>query len=58
MNIQDLEKKIRQILPSASLDVDNDGQIIIYTNLSEDDDGTLQNYAQSREDEIKSSMER
>jgi hypothetical protein len=33
--------KILEICPSASFDQDNDGQIIIYTGLTEDETGTL-----------------
>lgn len=30
---------IRAVLPEASFDTDNLGQIVIYTNMSEDDNG-------------------
>lgn len=37
MNMSDLIAIIRSALPQASFDVDNYGQIIIYTNLMEQD---------------------
>lgn len=36
-----LEQMIEQILPGAQFDVDNYGQIVIYTNLTEEDNGSL-----------------
>ena len=32
-------KKVREIIPNATWDTDNDGQIIIYTNLCQDENG-------------------
>jgi hypothetical protein len=34
---QELEQKIRAILPGADIDTDNEGQFIIYTNTTEED---------------------
>ena len=36
-----LETLVSTFIPSADFDYDNDGQIIIYTNLYTDDDGNL-----------------
>lgn len=36
-----LETLVSSFIPSADFDYDNDGQIIIYTNLYTDDDGNL-----------------
>ena len=36
-----LETLITSFVPSADFDYDNEGQIIIYTNLYTDDDGNL-----------------
>lgn len=33
MTLIDLEKAIRALLPNASVETDNHGQIIIYTNM-------------------------
>jgi hypothetical protein len=40
-NVYSLETLISTFIPSADFDYDNDGQIIIYTNLYTDDDGNL-----------------
>jgi hypothetical protein len=36
-----LETLVSSFIPSADFDYDNEGQIIIYTNLYTDDDGDL-----------------
>lgn len=41
MNLTDLSNAIRAVLPEASIDMDNEGQLIIYTNLIITDDETL-----------------
>ena len=40
-NVYSLETLILTFIPSADFNYDNDGQIIIYTNLYTDDDGNL-----------------
>ena len=40
-NVYSLETLIATFIPSADFDYDNEGQIIIYTNLYTDDDGNL-----------------
>ena len=40
-NVYSLETLVSTFIPSADFDYDNDGQIIIYTNLYTDDDGNL-----------------
>lgn len=36
-----LETLVTSFIPSADFDYDNEGQLIIYTNLHTDDDGNL-----------------
>ena len=36
-----LETLVSTFIPSADFDYDNEGQIVIYTNLYTDDDGNL-----------------
>ena len=47
-----IETAIRAIIPGASFDRDNYGQIIIYTDLmpSEDEDGILVDFVEPEED--------
>lgn len=40
-NLDNLMSKILSILPNAQFDEDNDGQIVIYTNLQQGKDGSL-----------------
>lgn len=40
-NVYSLETLVSTFIPSADFDYDNEGQIIIYTNLYTDDDGNL-----------------
>ena len=40
-DVYSLETLILNFIPSADFDYDNEGQLIIYTNLSTDDDGNL-----------------
>lgn len=40
-NVYSLETLILTFIPSADFDYDNEGQIVIYTNLYTDDDGNL-----------------
>jgi len=40
-NVYALETLIASFVPSADFDYDNEGQVIIYTNLYTDDDGNL-----------------
>ena len=37
MNGYEFRTELAKLMPNYSLDVDNDGQIIIYTNLNETD---------------------
>jgi hypothetical protein len=39
MTLADLEESLHNVLPSASFDFDNEGQLIIYTDLKLEDDG-------------------
>jgi hypothetical protein len=40
-NLQELTEYLGEYLPEATVGEDNDGQIVIYTNLYERDDWTL-----------------
>ncbi len=40
-SVYTLETLVSTFVPSADFDYDNEGQIIIYTNLYTDDDGNL-----------------
>jgi hypothetical protein len=40
-SVYTLETLVSTFIPSADFDYDNEGQIIIYTNLYTDDDGNL-----------------
>lgn len=41
MNLDDLEEALAEILPSGfQIETDNHGQIVIYTGLTRDDDGS------------------
>jgi hypothetical protein len=42
--------KVEQVIPSASFDEDNSGQIIIYTGLTEDETGTVQPFDSEKEE--------
>lgn len=37
MNLADFERSVKALIPSASVDMDNEGQIIIYTSLKMSD---------------------
>lgn len=39
MTYEEFEKAIKKVLPEASIDTDNEGQIVIYTNLMLQDKG-------------------
>lgn len=39
MNINELAVQMRGVLPNAAFDIDNNGQVIVYTNLRLLDDG-------------------
>lgn len=39
MKVTDAEKRLREIFPDAYMDEDNDGQVVIYTNMTTDEDG-------------------
>jgi hypothetical protein len=51
MNIEELEEALEEILPAGfQIETDNHGQLIIYTGLSQDDDGELVDF-EGEEDE-------
>lgn len=39
MNGQKLRSKLEKLMPNCVMEEDNEGQVIIYTNLIEDDNG-------------------
>lgn len=44
MKFDELMSKILEIMPNATLDEDNHGQIIVYTDLEETPDGHIENF--------------
>lgn len=44
MSFEDLADAISSVLPNAEFDENEEGQIIIYTNLKETEDGKLVEY--------------
>lgn len=52
MNIEELEEALEEILPGKfHLETDTNGQIIIFTGLTQDDDGELVDYVDEDEEE-------
>lgn len=52
MTLEDLQETLEEFFPNGfELGTDNDGQIVIYTHLMEDDDGDLVEYEPSDEDD-------
>ena len=41
MTIQEFETALAEFMPTAAMDFDNEGQIIIYTGFASDDDGQI-----------------
>lgn len=41
MNFEDFAKRIWAVIPDADFGMDNDGQIVIYTNLTTDADNDV-----------------
>lgn len=42
MTLEDLEEALEEVLPHGfEVDIDNNGQIVIYTGLTQDEDGEL-----------------
>lgn len=41
MNISELEQRISAIIPGAAFETDNEGQLLIYTGLIENEAGEL-----------------
>lgn len=44
MTLDDLIKEVLDILPEATVGEDNEGQLIVYTNLYVDKDGQIQSF--------------
>lgn len=51
MTESEMLSKILEVFPDASIDTDNYGQLIIYTDSQIDDDGFLVKFEESEEDE-------
>jgi hypothetical protein len=53
MNIEELEEALDGVLPAGySIETDNHGQIIVYTGLTQDDDGELSPFDSEEDEEI------
>ena len=57
MNGDKLRSALEKLMPNASLDEDNDGQVIIYTNLIEDDNGDYDEMEEGDYDEMEEETE-
>ena len=51
MTLEELEEALEELLPSYQIETDNDGQIIIYTGLTESDDGELVPFDEDEDEE-------
>lgn len=52
MNIEELEEALEDILPNGfQIETDNHGQLLIYTRLSQDDDGELIDFVDEDDEE-------
>jgi len=53
MNIEELEEALEDILPAGfQLDVDKHGQVIVFTNLTQDEDGELLELESDEEEDL------
>lgn len=50
MTFDELEEALEEIIPGFSIGEDNHGQLIIYTNLRQNDDGELEDFEEDEED--------
>ena len=50
MTLEELEEALEEILPSYQIETDNEGQIIIYSGLTESDDGELVPFDEEEEE--------
>jgi hypothetical protein len=41
MNIEELEEALKELMPGFQIETDNEGQLVVYTGLTEDEDGEL-----------------
>lgn len=48
---EEMERRIREVLPGASFDEDNDGQIVIYTDKMSDGNDGLTDFVAPEGDE-------
>ena len=52
MTLEDLEDALEELLPNGfEIDVDDNGQLIVYTHLTQDEDGELVEYEGDEDDE-------
>lgn len=50
--LEDLEEALEDLFPNGfEIGVDNEGQIVIYTNLMEDEDGELVEFEENEDEE-------
>jgi len=58
MDILDLEEALDDIFPSGySIDTDSHGQLIIFTNLTETDDGELETFDDAADEDFDPDLE-
>lgn len=58
ITLEDLEEALEELLPNGfEIDVDNNGQIIIYTGLAQDEDGDLIEYEGDEDEDEEDSDE-
>jgi len=56
MMIEELSEAIQEIIPGASVDCDNYGQIVVYTNKMENDDGEIVDFVDDEGQEFDSTI--
>ena len=53
MNIEELEEALDEILPGGfSIETDNHGQLIVYTGLTQEEDGELVTFESEEDEEV------
>ena len=58
MNLEDLEEALEDLFPNGfEISTDDEGQIVIYTGLMEDEDGDLVEFESSDDDDYEEDEE-
>lgn len=58
MNIEELEEALDEVLPAGySIETDSHGQVIIFTGLSQDDDGELITFDSEEDEDVDPDLE-